>query len=85
MEVDLGYRIKLKPGLMVHTFAPAGLNGCQISAEGILTSGPASVASHVQLINLAPYDQEICKGATICSAMVTRGAREPQREGPVCY
>ena len=70
---------------MVHMFAPAGLTDRQISAEGILTSGPASVASHVQLINLALYDQEISKGATICSAMVTRGASEPQRESPACY
>ena len=75
VEVDLGYRIQLKPGLMVHTFAPAGLTGRQISAEGILTSRPA----------LALYDQEISKGATICSAMVTRGASEPQRESPACY
>ena len=33
LEVDLGYRIQLSPGLMVHTFAPAGLAGRQISAE----------------------------------------------------
>ena len=30
VEADLGYRIQIKPGLMVHTFAPAGLTGVQL-------------------------------------------------------
>ncbi|MCP3668358.1 MAG: hypothetical protein GY696_38715 [Gammaproteobacteria bacterium] len=37
---------------MVHTFAPAELTSRQITAEGIMTSGPANMASHVQLVNL---------------------------------
>ncbi|MCP3663132.1 MAG: hypothetical protein GY696_11660 [Gammaproteobacteria bacterium] len=45
MEVDLGYQIQLKPGLMIHTFTSAGLKGRQISAQGILTAGPNSTAS----------------------------------------
>ena len=73
VEVDLGYRVQLRPGLMVHTFAPAGLTGRQIFAEGILTAGADNVDSRVQLVNLAPYDQKISKGATLCSAMITKG------------
>ncbi|MCP3664441.1 MAG: hypothetical protein GY696_18460 [Gammaproteobacteria bacterium] len=57
---------------MVHTFVPGGLAGCQISAKGIMTTGPASTASRVQLVNLAPYDQGISKGTTLCSALVTK-------------
>ncbi len=48
VEVDLGYQIQLKPGLMVHTFASAGLKGRQISAEGILTAGANSTTSQVR-------------------------------------
>ncbi|MCP3663592.1 MAG: hypothetical protein GY696_14060 [Gammaproteobacteria bacterium] len=65
VEVDLGYRIQPKPGLMIHTFASAGLKGHQISAKGILTAGPNSTDSQVQLINLAAYDQGISKGTTL--------------------
>ncbi|MCP3662182.1 MAG: hypothetical protein GY696_06760 [Gammaproteobacteria bacterium] len=72
VEVDLGYRIQLKPELMVHTFAPAGLTGRQIFAEGILTAGTDNMDSRVQLVNLASYDQKISKGATLCSAVVTQ-------------
>ncbi|MCP3661885.1 MAG: hypothetical protein GY696_05210 [Gammaproteobacteria bacterium] len=57
---------------MVHTFSPERLAGCHISAEGILRAGPASTASRVQLVNLAPYDQGISKGTTLCSALVTK-------------
>ena len=56
---------------MVHTFAPAGLAGRRSADEGFFTSGPDYAASRVQLVNLAPFDQQISKGATICSAMVT--------------
>ncbi|MCP3667172.1 MAG: hypothetical protein GY696_32550 [Gammaproteobacteria bacterium] len=73
VEVDLGYRIQLKPELMVHTFAPAGLTGRQIFAKGILTAGADNMDSQVQLVNLAPYDQKISKEATLCSAMITKG------------
>ncbi|MCP4993462.1 MAG: DDE-type integrase/transposase/recombinase [Gammaproteobacteria bacterium] len=71
--VDLGYRVNLKANLMVHTFAPAGLRGRHIEAAGILTTGKKGSSSKVQLVNLAPYDQKISRGATLCSAMVTRG------------
>ena len=77
VEVDLGYRIQLHPGLMVHTFAPAGLAVRQISAEGILMAEPASTASLVQLVNMASYDQEISKGANLCSALVTKALESP--------
>ncbi|MCP3662113.1 MAG: hypothetical protein GY696_06395, partial [Gammaproteobacteria bacterium] len=80
VEVDLGYRVQLKPELMVHTFAPVGLTGRQIFAEGILTTGADSVGSRVQLVNLAPYDQRILKGATLCSAMVTKGHKDGSRK-----
>ncbi len=72
VEVDLGYRVQLNPKLMVHTFAPAGLTGRQIFAEGILTAGTGNIDSQVQLVNLASYDQKILKGATLCSAVVTK-------------
>ena len=57
VEADLGYRIQIKPGLMVHTYA----------------------GSRVQLVNLPSYDQQISKGATICSAMVTRDLNCPAK------
>ena len=57
---------------MVHTFAPAGLTGRQIFAEGILTAGAGNMDSWEQLVNLASYDQKISKGATLCSAVVTK-------------
>ncbi len=78
VKVDLGYQIQLKPGLMVHTFAPAGLKGRQISPEGILTTG---TDSRVQLINLAAYDQGISKGTTLCSAVVTKAPGGISRRG----
>ena len=79
--MDLGYRIKLKPELMVHTFAPAGLKGRQIFAEGILTYGADNMDSRVQLVNLATYDQRISKGATLCSAVVTQAQKRTARRG----
>ena len=71
--VELGYRVNLNANLMIHTFAPAGLRGRHIEAEGILTSEKKGSSSKVQLVNLAPYDQKISRGTTLCSAMVTRG------------
>ena len=79
VQVDLGYRIQLKPELMVHTFAPAGLRGRQIFAEGILTAGAGNISS--QLVNLAAYDQRILKGATLCSTVVTQAPTGTARLG----
>ena len=73
VTVELGYRVNLSANLMIHTFAPAGLKGRHIEAEGILTSGTNGSSSQVQLVNLAPYDQKISRGTTLCSAIVTKG------------
>ncbi|MCP3666022.1 MAG: hypothetical protein GY696_26585 [Gammaproteobacteria bacterium] len=78
--VDIGYQIQLKPELMLHTFAPAGLRGRQIFAEGILTAGADNMGSRVQLVNLATYDKRILKGATLCSAVVTQALKLRQGE-----
>ncbi len=72
VTVDIGYRVYLKCGLTIHTFAPARLRGRHIVAEGILNPGPVHTASKIQMVNLAPYDQQISKGATLCSAIVTK-------------